>query len=70
MKEYILNLKFENWSNQLWFMKDGNLVEDGEKWINAINEIEKIKESSLDAMEYQDKVIEFLKKLGFIRVQK
>ena len=69
MKEYILNLKFENWSNQLWFMND-DTVEVEEKWRNAIKEIEKLNEYSLDAMEFQSKVIEYFKKLGFVRVQR
>lgn len=66
MKEYILNIKFGTWQNQLWFMGEDN----EEKFKNAINNIESIKKSSEDAMSFQNNVIEYLKKLGYIRVQK
>lgn len=69
MKEYILNLEFENWFNQIWFM-NSNTKENDEKWKKCIEEIEKIKFKSEDAMIFQEKVIEYLKKQGFIRVQK
>lgn len=66
MKEYILNIKFGTWQNQLWFMGEDN----EENFKNAINNIESIKKSSEDAMSFQNNVIEYLKKLGYIRVQK
>ena len=69
MKEYILNLEFDNWFNQLWFMNLDN-KETKEKWNNGIREIKNIKSESKNEMEFQDNVILYLKKLGFIRIQK
>lgn len=69
MKEYILNIEFGNWQNQLWFMnKDTEDIQ--EKWQTAIKEVNSIKESSKEPIEFQDKVIDYLKGLGFIRIQK
>lgn len=69
MKEYILNIEFGNWQNQLWFMnKDTDDIQ--EKWQTAIKEVNSIKESSKEPIEFQDKVIDYLKGLGFIRIQK
>ncbi len=69
MKEYILNIEFGNWQNQLWFMnKDTDDIQ--EKWQTAIKEVDSIKESSKEPIEFQDKVIDYLKGLGFIRIQK
>lgn len=69
MKEYILNIEFENWTNQLWFMNN-NDDETKEKWNEAIDNIDSIRNSSENAIEFQDKVINNFKKFGFIRVQK
>ena len=69
MDTYILNIKFENWQNQLWFMNE-NTPEVKEKWQKALKEIDSLKNSSNDAISFQNNVIEHLKKLGFIRIQK
>lgn len=69
MKEYILNIKFENWKNQLWFMNK-NAVEIKKQWDTAIENIELFKDSCKEPLEFQDKVIEYLKGLGFVRIQK
>jgi len=69
MKEYILNIEFENWTNQLWFMNNDD-EETKEKWNEAINNIDSIRNSSENAIEFQDKVINNFKKFGFIRIQK
>ncbi|MBO5349442.1 MAG: hypothetical protein J6A89_06475 [Clostridia bacterium] len=69
MEAYILNIKFENWQNQLWFMNE-NTPEVKEKWQEAIKEIDSLRDSSDDAMSFQNNVIDYLKKLGFIRIQK
>lgn len=69
MKEYILNIEFKNWKNQLWFINNDTEETRG-KWIEAIKDIESLKNSSEDSMEFQNKVIEFFSKLGFIRIQK
>ena len=69
MEAYILNIKFENWQNELWFMNE-NTLEVKEKWQEAIKEIDSLRDSSDDAMSYQNNVIEYLKKLGFARIQK
>ena len=69
MEEYILNIKFENWQNQLWFMNK-NTPEVKEKWQKALKEIDSLRYTSDDAMAFQNNVIEYLKKLGFIRIQK
>lgn len=69
MEAYILNIKFENWQNELWFMNE-NTLEVKEKWQEAIKEIDSLRDSSDDAMSFQNNVIDYLKKLGFIRIQK
>lgn len=69
MKEYILNIEFKNWTNQLWFMNNDN-EETRKKWDEAINSLESIKKISEDSTEFQNKVIESLAKLGFVRIQK
>lgn len=69
MKEYILNIKFENWQNQLWFMNK-DTIEVKEKWNNVLKEIDTLRNESNEPIEFQNKVIEYLKKLGFIRIQK
>lgn len=69
MKEYILNIKFRNWQNQLWFMSRDDLGTK-EKWKKAIKEIDELKDSYEDAMKFQSGVISYLKSLGFIRIQK
>ena len=69
MEEYILNIKFENWQNQLWFMNK-NTPEVKEKWQKALKEIDSLRDTSDDAMAFQNNVIEYLKKLGFIIIQK
>lgn len=69
MKEYILNIKFRNWQNQLWFMSTDDL-ETKEKWKKAIKEIDELQDSYEDAMKFQSGVISYLKSLGFIRIQK
>lgn len=69
MEAYILNIKFENWQNELWFMNE-NTIEVKEKWQEAIKEIDSLRDSSDDAMSFQNNVIDYLKKLGFIRIQK
>lgn len=69
MKEYILNIKFENWQNQLYFMSE-DTIEFKEKWNNALKEIDLLRNESNEPIEFQNKVIEYLKKLGFIRIQK
>lgn len=66
MKEYILNIKFGTWQNQLWFMGEDN----EENWQKAIEAIETLKKSSEDPISFQKSVIEYLKGLGFIRIQK
>lgn len=69
MKEYILNIKFENWHNELWFMnKDTDDIY--KKWQTAIKEVDSIKECSKEPVEFQNKVIEYLQRLGFVRIQK
>lgn len=69
METYILNIKFKNLENQLWFMNE-NTPEVKEKWQKALKEIDSLKNSSNDAISFQNNVIEHLKKLGFIRIQK
>ena len=69
MEEYILNIKFENWQNQLWFMNK-NTPEVKEKWQKALKEIDALRDLSNNAMSYQNNVIEYLKKIGFARIQK
>ena len=69
MEEYILNIKFENWQNQLWFMNK-NTPEVKEKWQKALKEIDSLRDTSDDAMAFQNNVIEYFKKLGFVRIQK
>ncbi|MBQ6992253.1 MAG: hypothetical protein IJN50_05035 [Clostridia bacterium] len=69
MEAYILNIKFKNWQNQLWFINE-NSSEVKERWKEALKEIESLRNLSDDAMEYQNNVIEYLKKLGFARIQK
>lgn len=69
MKEYILNIEFENWHNQLWFINE-NTSETEEKWNNAIKKIDSLRNSSVDFMSFQNNVIEYFKNLGFIRIQK
>lgn len=69
MEAYILNIKFENWQNQLWFMNE-DTPEVREKWQKAIKEIDSLRKSSNDAMSFQNNVIEYFKNLGFIRIQK
>ncbi len=69
MKEYILNIKFESWQNQLWFMnKDTEEVR--KKWQESFEVLEKMKKECKEPMEYQDRVTDYLKKLGFLRIQK
>lgn len=69
MREYILNIEFENWENQLWFInEDNNQVI--EKQDVAIQNIELLKKSCKEAQEFQSKVISYLKNLGFRRIQK
>lgn len=67
MKEYILNIKFENWQNQLWFMNE-DTAETREKWKNSFNKLELMKKECKEPIEYQNKVIDYLKSLGFLRV--
>ena len=67
--EKFLNIKFENWQNQLWFMNE-NTTEVKEKWEEALKQIDSLRDSSDDAMSFQNNVIDYLKKLGFIRIQK
>lgn len=69
MKEYILNIKFETWQNQLWFIGE-DTSETEEKWKKAINNIKVLEKSSEDEISFQSNVIEYFKKLGFIRIQK
>lgn len=68
MKEYILNIKFENWQNQLWFMnKDTEEVR--KKWQESFEVLEIMKKECKEPLEYQSKVIDYLRTLGFLRVQ-
>ena len=69
MEAYILNIKFENWQSQLWFMNE-NTPEVQEKWQEALKEIDSLRDNSENAMAFQNNVIDYLKKLGFIRIQK
>ena len=69
MEAYILNIEFENWQNQLWFMNE-DTPEVREKWQETIKEIDSLRNSSDDAMSFQHNVIEHFKNLGFIRIQK
>lgn len=69
MREYILNIEFGIWQNQLWFMNSDD-SETKEKWKKAIKEIDCLKDSCEDAMKFQSMVIEYLRNFGFIRVQK
>ena len=69
MREYILNIKFGTWQNQLQFMNSDN-SETEEKWLKATQEIDKLKSSYNEAIEYQTGVINYLENLGFERVQK
>ncbi len=69
MESYILSIKFENWQNELWFMNE-NTPKVKEKWKKALKQIDSLKESSDDAISFQNNVIDYLKKLGFIRIQK
>ena len=62
MESYILNIKFENWQNQLWFMNE-NTPEVKGKWKEALKKIDSLRDSSDDAMSFQNKVIDYLKKL-------
>lgn len=69
MREYILNIEFETWKNQLWFINSDD-PETEEKWQSAIKEIDSLKDSYKDAMKFQTGIIDYLKNLGFIRIQK
>lgn len=69
MREYILNIDFETWQNQLWFINLDD-SETEEKWQKAIKEIDSLKDSYKDAIKFQTEVIDYLKDLGFIRIQK
>lgn len=69
MKEYIFNIEFGTWKNQLWFMCTDD-CETKEKWKDAIKKIELSKDLYKDAMKFQNESIEYLKSLGFIRIQK
>ncbi len=69
MKEYVLDVEFGTWQNQLWFMNLDD-SETKEKWQKAIEEINLLKSSYENAMEFQDGVIEYMINLGFIRIQK
>ncbi len=44
--------------------------ETEEKWLKATQEIDKLKSSYNEAIEYQTGVINYLENLGFERVQK
>ena len=58
-----------NWFNQLWFEnEDSESVQ--KQFEEAIGNLEKLKNSSNDCYEFQDKVIEYFRTLGFERVQK
>lgn len=69
MKEYIINIKFENWQNQLWFMNE-DTEEVRKKWENSFEELEIMKKDCKEPLEYQGKVIDYLKSLGFLRIQR
>ena len=69
MKEYILNIKFENWQKQLWFINE-DTIEANKKWNDALKKIDTLRNESNEPIEFQNKVIEYFKKLGFIRIQK
>ncbi len=47
-----------------------NNSETEEKWINATQEINKLKASYNDHIEFQTEIIKYLESLGFVRVQK
>ena len=69
MREYILNINYETWQNQLWFMNYDN-KETIENWKKLINKIDTIKQSYSNCLDFQSGVIDYLKQYGFIRVQK
>ena len=69
MREYILNIQFGTWQNQLWFINLDN-SETEKKWLKATKEIDKLKSSYNEAIKYQAGVINYLENLGFERVQK
>lgn len=68
-KAYILNIHYDNWSNQLWFENEDS-IEVQNAFNEAIKHMENLKNESEDCYDYQNKVIEYLKTLGFQRVQK
>ncbi|MCI8384339.1 MAG: hypothetical protein HFJ33_05720 [Clostridia bacterium] len=68
-KAYILNINYENWSNQLWFENE-DTIEVQNSFNEAIKNLEKLKKESEDCYDYQNKVIEYFKTLGFLRIQK
>ncbi len=68
-KEYILNISFENWTNQLWFINDDTL-ETKRQWEESLEEILLLKKTAKDALHFQKLVIEYLENIGFIRVEK
>lgn len=68
-KAYILNIYYENWTNQLWFANE-DTFEVQNTFKEAIENMDELKKKSKDCYDYQDKVIEYLQTLGFQRVQK
>lgn len=69
MREYILNIEFGTWQNQLWFINVDDF-ETKKKWERAIQKINLLKDSYEDAKKFQNRIIEFLEESGFTRVQK
>lgn len=68
-KIYILNIHYKNWTNQLWFENDDTeLVQ--KSFEEGIENLENLSKESSNCYEFQDKVIEYFKTLGFERVQK
>ena len=68
-KTYILNIHYKNWTNQLWFENEDNELMQ-KRFEEAIENLENLREMSSDCYDFQDRVIEYFKTLGFERVQK
>lgn len=68
-KNYIVDLAFDTWHNQTWFVAE-DCGENDRKWQEALRSLDSVGDSCTNSNEFMEKAVEHFNSYGFERIRK